>query len=480
MHRQYRNAAVNNVHAIQCKDVSDGSAAADVYLAKLCGLGNNALLAENITKMRDELSVGIVGAALSAGARKLVEDHSASKEGRILLIEALAPVRIKGRGYIAGEHVRVCKAAAKLELCVLTAKVHDLSQCIFKIMRLHSGCADRSDLLLVYQKADTGTLRCSVLPVEFPVQNCAEGGICTNPVIMSVAKDHAAVKACVSCRTCGNDFQLCGLKIILLDAVHLFQNGEKRILDSLLRKLLLLFPGLGLRINDDRLIANDEVKRLTLNDLGRLLLHLILCEVNQKIGNKEYGIVCILTNVQDNRLAVLFYDHAVNGKRSCDKLILLDAAVVMGIKISVAALLIQRVLLDIHAGAVNVCAQNIDALLHGTRPEAEQHHRLIHPGHVYLVAGLKLFPILLCLLDGTGELYVSGILRRIHKGVHALSFRLVLGNEPAIILRKGKTALLSLQIIGIPHIYSFHFFAPFFTRLSRGYCFSHNIHSFSD
>ena len=51
MHVHNSNAAVDHVHAVQSQDERDGSAAAQVYSAKLSSLEVDVLLLVNLAKM---------------------------------------------------------------------------------------------------------------------------------------------------------------------------------------------------------------------------------------------------------------------------------------------------------------------------------------------------------------------------------------------------------------------------------------------
>ena len=91
MHVQNRYAAVNDVHAIPRENVRDGSAAADIDLAKLCRLRNDAFLIEDRAKMRDVFRTRVIGTALAAGTREFVEYHASAEVSGIFLLKTLRP-----------------------------------------------------------------------------------------------------------------------------------------------------------------------------------------------------------------------------------------------------------------------------------------------------------------------------------------------------------------------------------------------------
>ena len=80
-------------------------------------------------------------------------------------------------------------------------------------MRLHTGCADASDLLFVYEQAAGGLLRC------FYFEHCNKRGVCAYTVILAVCKDHAGIHTKLACFSGRYDLKLCGEEIIFFDAV---------------------------------------------------------------------------------------------------------------------------------------------------------------------------------------------------------------------------------------------------------------------
>ena len=60
---RYRYTGVDDFHAVQGHDVSDGSAASDINFTKLCGLPVYFGIIENSAECSDILCIGIVGTA---------------------------------------------------------------------------------------------------------------------------------------------------------------------------------------------------------------------------------------------------------------------------------------------------------------------------------------------------------------------------------------------------------------------------------
>ena len=85
---------------------------------------------------------------------------------------------------------------------------------------MHSGCADTSDLFLIYKETAAG-----LLCLRY-VEHCKQRGKCTHSVVLSIGKDHAPVKAAVSGLSCRNDLQLCREEIFLVHIIFFFQDVE--------------------------------------------------------------------------------------------------------------------------------------------------------------------------------------------------------------------------------------------------------------
>ena len=105
-------------------------------------------------------------------------------------------------------------------------------------------------------------------------------------------------------------------------------------------------------------------------------------------------------------------------QRHCYPLILLDAAVVMSIQKNHVGVLVQRILLQIQTGRVDMRSQNIHTILNRFRTDLEQNQRLIHADAVNTVA---LFQRLACFHD----IFHAAITLRLCK-THRLCYTLTL------------------------------------------------------
>ena len=133
-------------------------------------------------------------------------------------------------------------------------------------MGLHTSCSHASDLFLIYKETAACTLRC------FHLKKSQKGSICANSVILSITRDHAAVKTTVTSLASWNDFKLCGKEIFLFHTVFLVQNTKYILLNSLF--LLVIWKIL------QWLASNQDIQLLTLNNLGSLLRHLLSCKMD--------------------------------------------------------------------------------------------------------------------------------------------------------------------------------------------------------
>ena len=87
---------------------------------------------------------------------------------------------------------------------------------------------------------------------------------------------------------------------------------------------------------------------------------LILCQVGQKVGDHQYGILVLFTDGDGNSAAVLTADNAVQCQRNGDPLVLADAAVMMGLEIDYDA---RRVFIKSEEIKLTQTEYNIVALL---------------------------------------------------------------------------------------------------------------------
>ena len=179
----------------------------------------------------------------------------------------------------------------------------------------------------------------------------------------------------------------------------------------------------------DGFASHDQIQCLAFNDGSRRFLHLLLGEMDQKIRNEKYRIILIIAHAQDHCLAVFLHNDAVNRKRDRHILVFLDASVIVGVQICDIAVLIERILLDIESGGVNVRTDNVDAVFEGRLADFKQNHGFVHPYAVYSVTGLQFAAFSTYLI----EFPVTVGLRLIDKAVHTLTFCLTAAQKFLII-----------------------------------------------
>ena len=416
MHVQDGYAAVHDVHAVEGGDVGDGSAAAGIDLAQLSGLEDNAAVIHDAADPAEVLGVGIVGAGFSAGAGELVEDQAVAQECGVLLLKDAGVERIEARADIRGKHAAGAQAAAQCKLAVLAGAVHQLRRCVLEESGLHAGRADAADLFLVDKQAAGGVLGRAGLQDGF------QGGEGADAVIMSVGSDHAAVKAAVAGGPGGNDLELGGEEIILIDAVGILQQAEEILPDGILG-LLGLFA--FFRIRAQRAAAHQHVEALAFDDDAALLGQLVRGKVDEQVGDAEDRIRRILTDHDRNDRAVLFGDDAVDGERDGHPLIFLDSAVIVRIQIGKLGILVGRDLLDVQARRIDVGAEDAHALFKRLLAEDEERNGLVHVDGVDLIARAERFPCGNHFL----QVAVSGFLRKADRLGGALALGLAGGQE---------------------------------------------------
>ena len=78
--------------------------------------------------------------------------------------------------------------------------------------------------------------------------------------------------------------------------------------------------------------------------------------MHKKICHRKYRILFLFPDGYDFFRSVFAHDHTVDAKRDRHPLVLLDPAVIMGIKICKSTVLIQRILFQIQTRGIDVRA----------------------------------------------------------------------------------------------------------------------------
>ena len=322
-------------------------------------------------------------------------------------------------------------------------------------------------------------------------------------VVLPVADHHAAVESQVAGASSGHDLDLGRQEVLFLDAVLLSQQLKRERLDGLLlffftsRSLDILgriavhcrFPGsLGgahqassaragqssgpsvrartaARLGavaapasaGQRAVAHEDVQVLALHHLVGLLRHLLAGQVDQQVGDAEHRIVRVVAHLDVHHGAVFLRDHAVQRQRQRDPLVVLDAAVIMRIEQREPVRLVQRVLLEVEARAVDVRAQDVEPLLQRLLPEMRQDERLAVRLRPHLVAGLERAPFAHRLV----KRQVAVLFRQRDGRSRALALGLVVRDEVDVL---GSQMLQRLEVgfvVFLPCHVAFHVMRPF-------------------
>ena len=243
---------------------------------------------------------------------------------------------------------------------------------------------------------------------------------------MAVGGDEAAVEAHVSCRSCGNHGQLGGEEIVLADAVFFVEQAQNSELDAVSALVVL-----------QRLAAQQHPEVFAGNALSQRLLHLVAGQMDQQVRNAENGIGGILAHGDLDHGAVLLGHDAVKSQGRRRPLVLLDAAVIVGLEVGHFAVLIEGIGLQVQTGGVDVGGADVSALVQRLRADDGEDHAFAVAVAVDLVAGLQLHTrhqrleaVLFCLGNGP---------------VHRLALDLAVADKAHILPAIG---LHGLQILG--------------------------------
>ncbi len=262
-------------------------------------------------------------------------------------------------------------------------KLHDLGDGVLEELRGHAGGAHAADLFLVYQHAYRRLLRRGYRQLRL------QRGIGAHTVVLAVAKHHAAVEAQLAGAAGRHYLDLGGKEVFLLDAVLFLQQLQREGLHRLLGRGLFLVGGVFLLIDNKGAVADEHIKALAFNNLAALLGHLLVAQVRQKIGYAEHRVAGVVAHVHVHHSAVGLGDNAMERQRQGYPLVVLDAAVVMGVQEGEPVAFVHGVLLQVQTGAVDVRAQDVQARIQRLSADAGKDERLtVHAGP-HLVAGFK-------------------------------------------------------------------------------------------
>ena len=175
---------------------------------------------------------------------------------------------------------------------------------------LHTGVAFAADLFFVGKDAKHGL-------VGFGLKSCGDFGIGAHSVVMAVACDKRSVKSDVFCLDRGHCFELCGDKVFLGDAVLCVENGKNATLH---RVFVIVFDGDA---------AHEKIEIFGRETFRNGLCDLFLRKVRKKVCDVEDGIGLFFAHFDGYFATVFERDNAVERKRNCEPLILLDTAVIV-------------------------------------------------------------------------------------------------------------------------------------------------------
>ncbi len=162
--------------------------------------------------------------------------------------------------------------------------------------------------------------------------------------------------------------------------------------------------------------------------------------MGQQIGDTEHRIARLLANGHIQSGAVLAHHCSVQGQRQSGPLILLDAAIVVGLEEGQAAVLIQRVGLEVQTRGIDVADDHPNTLLQILGADGGQDQCLAAHIAVDPLAGL----IATIRIKGG----VAGFFQHLHRGAYRFTLDFCMVEEGFILLTEcvcpGKLSGLQL------------------------------------
>ena len=124
----------------------------------------------------------------------------------------------------------------------------------------------------------------------------------------------------------------------------------------------------------------------------------------------------------------------------------------MSIQVCDAAVLIQRVLLDVQARSIDMGSDDIESLFHALFTDSENSNRFVHPDAVDALSRKRLSAF----ADQCLQFGKAGLVKHVDRFGDTFAFRLSAVEEMHIFLCEFIAFLLHLQVIGCPCVQSFH------------------------
>ena len=193
---------------------------------------------------------------------------------------------------------------------------------------------------------------------------------------MAVCGDERTVEADVAGLEGRDHLKFRRQEVFFDDAVLLVEDLQDVELHEL--GLLFTFEGQG---------ADEDVQVFALDGVAESALALLLSKVRQEIGDDELRVALVLADVHGDGRAVALDDDTVEGQRDGGPLVLLDAAVVVGLEEREFLLLIERVRFEVEPRGVDVGRGDVQALGEGLFAEHRQDDALVPVDAVDAVAG---------------------------------------------------------------------------------------------
>ena len=246
---------------------------------------------------------------------------------------------------------------------MLAHQIEDLCHGVLEERRGHARCANAADLLFVHQNA----YRCTCRIFDGKLSHQAR--ISADAVVLAIANHHRAIEPAIARVARGNHLDLSRKEIFLFDAVALQkQLHDMRAYRFLLRSARdLLFVGLFFFgwlcfggffsvFNDERFAPKQNVEAFAFHHFPAILLHLLCAQMRQQIGHAEDRVGWIVAQRNIDHGAILLGHYAFECERQRDPLIVLDAAVIVGIEQHKIRSFVKRILLQVETRGIDMRA----------------------------------------------------------------------------------------------------------------------------
>ena len=161
MHVEHSHTAIDHIHIIGRRNISDRTAAPFIYLSKFGKLIRHFLFIKNPSDTRNILCPRIITSGFSPSTRIFIKYDAMSKICGVFLFKYRSIQRIISRTHIRRKHFRTGQCAPECNVVKFSHRLENFGNCIFKKSGAHTGGTHASDFFFINK--DAGCCTCHLI-----------------------------------------------------------------------------------------------------------------------------------------------------------------------------------------------------------------------------------------------------------------------------------------------------------------------------